>query len=174
MIALISSCKTQKVSSDIEVPENTRREYYRPFYESTGYRTNIYALTDVNSVYKAANNFTLNETYIVDALSDSIYLLKPNIEKRDKSKADVLRDALIAAGPDDIDKFRKLKKFLDSNEYAERVYFTGIDSNAGKWNVYFIYSTAVSEKLKQEKLLLTRLADIKSLNILDLSATIKE
>lgn len=80
-LLLFNSCKTKKVSSDIEISAKKRIEYYKPFYESAPYTTNIFALADVNSVYKAANNFSLNEVFIVNYVNDSVYTIKSDLKK---------------------------------------------------------------------------------------------
>lgn len=85
-----------------------------------------------------------------------------------------LQDNLIPAKREDIEKYNKLTSFIDNKEYTKLSFSSNKNNSEGIWHVYLVYSTAVNEKLKEERLPLNQLTDIKELTILDLSANLED
>ncbi|OYQ31953.1 hypothetical protein CHU92_15020 [Flavobacterium cyanobacteriorum] len=172
----LNACRTQKVSADIEVSNSKRVEYYRPFYESAPYTTHIFALANVNAVYKAASNFDIHELYAVNNTNDSIYILDRNFKNiyLNSNGERTLKGHIKLAKAEDIEKYNTLKRFINNNEYCNLVFSSPKNDNKGIWKVYLVYSTAVNDKIKEQILPLNKLTDIKELTILDLSANPKD
>lgn len=169
---LLLSCKSKQIDAATVVNNEHRINYYKPFFESARFNTKILALSNINAVYTAANNFNANEMFIVDTRNDSLYMLKSGLKWFHVEKnrdVNLLRNNMISAKKEDIENFKKLKKFLNTQGNTQLVYSSNQNNDNGNLEVYFIYTTDISDKIKQENLPMNNLTDIKELVILDIS-----
>lgn len=172
VLLLLPSCKSTQINASAIVNNENRINYYRPFFESAQFKAKIFALTSINSVYKAANNFNANEMFIVNTKNDSLYKLRSGLRlfhSDTKKDVSLLRNNLIPAKAEDIEMFSKLKKFLGDKENTKLVYTSDQNNTKGNLDVYFVYTSDISDKIKQENIPMSNLTDIRELNILDLS-----
>jgi len=167
---LCISCSTKKVDATAIINNETRINYYKPFFESAPFASKIYALTNMTAMHKAAANFSVNSFFIVDAENDSLYKLKQGIKSfnlKNKGNARLLRSNLVPAKQEDINVFKKLQSFLNDAESTKLVHSSG-NNTKGNLIIYMLYTIDIDNKIKEESLPMN-FTDIKELNIVDIS-----
>lgn len=172
MVFFLHSCKTKSVTADAYVTNYERLEYYKPLTDSKKYQTKIFAVANINALYKAAANFRLNDVFFKNVENDSIYRLKNNLNKFYSAKATDnatdIQNNLVPAEPEDLVIFEKVVTFVSSNEYTKQV-FSSDKKDRGYWDIYLITNTAVRGKNKNYILPINKINNINELIILDLS-----
>lgn len=166
------SCSIKKVDATAIVNNETRINYYKPFFESAPFTSEIYALTNMTAMQKAAANFSVNSFFIVNTENDSLYKLKQGIKSfslKNKENTSLLRNNIVHAKQEDINIFKKLQIFLNNAESTKLVHSSDNSGNKGNLTIYMLYTTDIGTKIKEESLPMNHFTDVKELIIVDIS-----
>lgn len=172
LVLICISCSIKQVDATAAVNNETRINYYKPFFASAPFTCKIYALTNISAMHKAAANFNVNSYFIINTENDSLYKLKQGFKSfnlKNKKDTSLLRNNILPAKQQDVETFKKLHVFLNDAGSTKIVHSSGDNNTKGNLIMYMLYTTDIDKKIKEESLPMNNFTDVKELIIVDIS-----
>lgn len=149
------------------VPNDKRVEYYKPYFETTDNKVNIYAFKNWEGVQATFDSVGVPRVFLQNILNDSVYVLNCHedmlydIEEINKNN---FKDILLA----DKKEFINLKNIIDTS--AVLTYTEKEIRKNNKWKVYLVNGTFMGKTLRKKALPVTNtLKGVEELIIVDVS-----
>ncbi|MFL9835892.1 hypothetical protein ABS768_00185 [Flavobacterium sp. ST-75] len=149
------------------VPNDERVEYYKPYFESTDNKVNIYAFKNREGLKATSDSVGIPRVFLHNILNDSVYVLNCHedmlydVEEINKNN---FKDILLA----DKKEFVNLKNIIDTS--AVLTYTENEIRKNNKWKVYLVNGTFMGKTLRKKALPVTKtLEGVEELIVVDVS-----